>query len=855
MNWHLLSVKAVLEKLNTTENGLSKTESTKRLQQYGLNELISTRKSNPIKIFLKQFINIMIIAMIVGIIISMLLNEFINALVILIIVILNAIIGFSQEYNAEKAIEALKKIAQPMSMLLRNGETHKVNSTNLVPGDIILLDAGTKIPADIRITESYSLKIDEASLTGESFPIDKISNEISDVNVVSTTFKNMAYKGTIVTYGRGKGIVLATGMNTKLGKIAEMLSEKEPLTPLQLRMNDLSRKLTFIITIICIILFIVGYLEGKSALDMLLLSLSVAVAAIPEALPGIIAISLSIGAKVLIKHHSLVRRLYAVETLGTVSFICTDKTGTLTQNKMKVSEIWSTGTEQSLSLLLEAMYLNNDVEEKENELFGDPTEVALFLYAQKHGAFKPEWESKQRISEIPFNSERKLMTTVYKSKQEHLIITKGAIESIKDICIDVEDQKELNHQIKEMTQKGHRVIAYAYKKMDTLSKKTNNTEKDLHFLGIVGLIDPIREEVKKAIQECKTAKITTVMLTGDHPETAAFVARELGIISKKGDLIITGGQLGAMPQKELEQKIEHIRVYASVSPSQKLRIIKALQRKGHFVAMTGDGVNDAPSVKMANIGIAMGITGTDVTKEAANMILLDDNFSSIVRAIKQGRRIYDNIRKFIHYIIAGNAAELFSILLAPVFGLPLPLLPIHILWINLVSDGLPALALAFEPAEKNIMKRPPRKASESIFSDHLGKKILITGGFLSLIIIGSQALLIAENVKHWQTIIFSMLCFGQLWQVLSIRSETETLYKIGIFTNLYLAGAILITILLQLAIIYIPILQFLFHTSPLSIKELLFTFVISSLVFWLLESLKIVRKFNKNKDLSSKILV
>ena len=848
MNWHLLSVKAVLEKLQTSAGGLSKLEAQKRIQQFGPNELVDSRKAHPLKIFLKQFMNIMILAMLAGIIISFILQEYINAYVILVIIILNAIIGFSQEYHAEKAMAALKKIDAPMSRIIRNGEKHRIKSSMLVPGDIILLDAGTKVPADIRISESHSLQIEEASLTGESFPNDKKAEQITTQNL-KTTYNNMAYKGTMVTYGRGKGVVTATGMNTELGKIAKMLSEKEPPTPLQLKMNDLSKKLTVGIAIICLLLFIVGYLSGKSALDMLLLSLAVAVAAIPEALPSIITISLAIGAKSFIKNHALIRRLYAVETLGSVAFICTDKTGTLTQNKMKVAEIWMPKDLNPLSALLEAMYLNHDVEVKENELFGDPTEIALVVHAKKQEEYHPKWDKKIRINEIPFNSERKLMTTIHQDEDSNFVITKGAIDTIIAICPAMKGDKEVERQIKLMTQKGHRVIAYAFKKMDALplNINTHTIEKDLQFLGIVGLTDPIREEAKQAIEECKTAKITTVMLTGDHPETASFVAKELGILSTKKDIVITGNELENLSQNELEHKIERIKVYASISPAQKLRIVKAIQKMGHFVAMTGDGVNDAPSVKMANIGIAMGITGTDVTKEAANMILLDDNFASIVSAIKQGRQIYDNIRKFIYYIIAGNVAELSCILLAPAFGLPLPLLPIHILWINLVSDGLPALALAVEPAEKNIMKRPPRKSNEGIFSGHLGRKILITGGILCVIILSSQYILVYEGVKNWQTIIFSMLCFGQLWQVLSIRSETETLFKLGIFTNWYLLGAVIFTISLQMAIIYLPKLGLLFHTSPLSLKEFLFAFIGSSLIFWILELRKLIKnKRNRN---------
>ncbi|TKB99139.1 cation-translocating P-type ATPase [Pedobacter cryophilus] len=849
MNWHLLSVKAVLENLKSSEKGLNEQESAKRLLKYGTNDLIATHKNNALKIFFKQFINVMMLVLLFGVAISFILKEYTNAIVILIIVVLNAITGFVQEYRAEKAMEKLKKLANPTSLVFRNGLTHKVNSSKLVPGDLVLLEAGTKIPADMRLIESHSLSIDEASLTGESFPSEKINTALKGNNFSLLDYNNMAFGGTLVSYGRGKGVVTATGMATELGKIAGMLQEKEPLTPLQLKMIDFSQKLTFIIVFICLILFITGFLQGKTAMEMLLLSLSVAVAAIPEALPSVITISLSLGAKNLVKDNALIRRLFAVETLGSVSYICTDKTGTLTQNKMKVAEIWVPEEGKHQHSFLKAMYLNHDVEEKENDLFGDPTEVALLLYVREHDNFDPEWSKKhKRTDEIPFNSERKLMTTIHHDDQLHLVVTKGSVASVTAICPDIIGNKELELQIKKMTEKGLRVIAYAFNKLSKLPNEISpaTIEKGMQFLGLAGLIDPIRKEAKQAIEECKTAGIVTVMLTGDHPATAAYIAGELGILDQKKELFVSGNELEAMPQKELENKIEKIRVYASVSPGQKLRIVKALQKKGHFIAMSGDGVNDAPSVKMSNIGIAMGITGTDVTKEAAQMILLDDNFTTIVKAIKQGRRIYDNIRKFIFYILSGNATELLCILIAPLIGLPLPLIPIQILWINLVSDGLPALALTAEPAEKNLMKRPPRNPKEGVFSGNLGKNIFMLGGFLAIIIVGSQYFLIREEVKHWQTIIFTLLCFGQLWNVMGIRSEHESLFKIGIFTNKYLLGAVVFTIILQLAIIYIPFLNNIFHISPLSIKELLFTFTISSLGFWFLEALKLIKKLKKN---------
>jgi P-type Ca2+ transporter type 2C len=844
MNWHLLPVKTVLEELNTSERGLSETEAAKRRLKYGSNELATADKNRVFNILLNQFSDIMILVLIAGVVLSLFLKEYIDAVIIAIILLLDGITGFVQEYRAEKAMEALKQMATPTSIILREGLTHKIHSTRLVPGDIVLFEAGTLVPADMRVIESHSLQVNESSLTGESVPVDKINVALENANPALSDYSNMAFKGTHVTYGRGKGVVIAIGMETELGKIAEMLIEKEPPTPLQLRMNEFSKRLTYIILVICVILFIAGFLRGYSALNMLLMALSVAVAAIPEALPAIITISLSIGSKRLLKRNVLIRKLYAVETLGSVSFICTDKTGTLTRNEMEVREVWVPGNEKHKHSFLKAIHLNHTVIEKGDDLFGDPTEVALVLYLQNQADYNPQWKRQhERIHEIPFDSERKLMTTIHKDGGSHLIVTKGAVEAIIAICPGLSNDQALMRQVESMTRKGLRVIAYATNQLDELPDKLSSTtiEKGMKFLGLAGLIDPPREEVKQAIRECKAAGIITVMLTGDHPATAAFVAGELGILSKSPGAIITGADLEAMPQTELEDKVEHLRVYARVSPAQKLRIVKALQKKGHFVAMTGDGVNDAPSVKMANIGIAMGITGTDVTREAAHMILLDDNFTTIVGAIKQGRRIYDNIRKFILYILAGNLAELSSIVIAPLLGLPLPLLPVQILWINLVSDGLPALALAAEPAEKNLMSRLPRKADEGILSGKMGKKILYIGGFLCLVTVVSQYIMLNQQVKHWQTIVFSILCFGQLWQVMAIRSETEVLYHRGILTNKYMLGAVVLTVFLQLAIIYVPSLRSFFHTNILSTSELLITLGLSSLIFWLLETLKLTR--------------
>ena len=845
MNWHIHTADFVFEKLKSSSLGLDPADVSQRRSCYGPNEFITIRKKNVFQLFLKQFSDIMMLVLFAAVLFSIILDEYTDAIVILIILLLNAVISFIQEYRAGKAVEALRKLGIPTAVVIRNGFAQKVKVAELVPGDIVLLEAGTRVPADLRLVESYSLKIDESSLTGESVPADKITAPLSKTDLALSEQGNMAFKGTIVTYGRGRGVVTAIGIDTELGKITQILQQDEPLTPLQLRMKDFSRRLTVIVAFICIILFVIGFLKGYSTIEMLRLSLSTAVAAIPEALPAILTISLAMGASRMTRHHVLIRKLYAVESLGSVSFICSDKTGTLTRNKMQAARIWAPEDDNDQHTLLKAMLLNHNVEQQGKDLVGDPTETALVQYVQQQDVY-PELSSLnyKRVDEIPFDSDRKLMTTIYEDSNGYWIVTKGAFEAVSAVCSKKPDTEQLQLTLEAMAEEGFRVIAYAGKRVRRLPDKLNaaSVERDLQFLGLVGLTDQLRDEVKSAIDECKEAGIVPVMITGDHPATAAAIARKLGILTVHEDLVLTGSDLNNLDEQQLEAIIEKVKVYARTSPTQKLRIIRALQKKKHFVAMTGDGVNDAPSVKMADIGIAMGITGTDVTREAAHMVLLDDNYATIVSAIKQGRRIYSNIQKFIQYLMAGSIAELFTILSAPIIGMPMALLPVHILWINLVTDGLPALALAAEPAEKDIMKKPPHKYSRGFFTGSFGLKIVLTGLFIGVIALGSQFVLLNKGIEHWQTMVFNILCFGQLWQVLAIRSEKELLVKKGIFTNLYLLGAVLLTVLLQLSIIYIPFLSSVFHTAVLSAKEFAATVVISSFVFIGLEFSKLLHR-------------
>ena len=613
MDWHSLSIEETLERTESSTEGLTAEKASSKLEKYGPNELKARKKKSPITIFLRQFADVMILVLIAAAGISAFLGETSDTIIIIVIIILNAIVGFVQEYRAEKAMEALQKMAVPMAMVIRDGKEVEIASPQIVPGDIVLLEAGNMVPADLRLIEVHSLKADEASLTGESNAVDKTVDPIMEKNISPGDKTNLAFKGTVITNGRGKGVVFATGMQTELGKIAGMLQVKETDTPLQRRMAEFSKKLTVIILIICAVMFTVGYLRGEDTITMLLTAISVAVAAIPEALPAVITISLALGAKKLVSQNVLIRKLHAVETLGSVSFICTDKTGTLTRNEMTVKEIW-TPTEEDLPALIRAMSLNHDVKRTsgDKDLLGDPTEVAMVKYAHGHPAFDPAWsDDHHREEELPFDSDRKAMTTINKLGNEYLVITKGASEAIAAKISDSET-KSWKEQEDNMAKKGMRIIAFAEKKIGEIPSNISPeaVENDLRFIGLVGLIDPPREEAKEAITECKSAGIIPVMITGDHPLTATAIALELGIVEEGKDQVLTGKQLATMNEDEYMEKVENIRVYARVSPEQKLNIVTALQRRNHYVAMTGDGVNDAPSLRKANIGVAMGITGT-----------------------------------------------------------------------------------------------------------------------------------------------------------------------------------------------------------------------------------------------------
>ncbi len=863
MRWHTQDTGEVLKTLASSKDGLTSSEAALKLAEFGPNTLKEGKKRTKLQMLAGQFKDFMILVLIAAAVVSGIVGDLKDTVVIVIIIILNAIIGFIQEYRAEKAIAALKSMAAPKAFVKRDGVTMAVASSDIVPGDIVILEAGCFVPADLRIIESANLKIDESALTGESVPIEKTTAILDEKDLPIGDWRNMAFKGTIVPYGRGVGVVVATGMETELGKIARMLTEeKEVKTPLQKRMARFGKRIAIAILVICAVIFFAGIARGEAPILMLLTAISLAVAAVPEALPAVITISLALGAKKLITQNALIRKLPAVETLGSVTYICTDKTGTLTINKMTVEEVFTGNKlyeiknneklEESKAgrLLQTAMSISNDVSiDNDGSLIGDPTETAIFKAADDNGFEKKVLERDfPRVAELPFDSERKMMTTFHKvPKGGYISFTKGGVEVIINNSarvlsgggLEPIDTHSLTKESERMAADGLRVLAVGMRRWEELPEKVTaaEVERGLTFLGYLGLMDPPRAEAKEAISLCKRAGIKPVMITGDHPITARVIAMRLGII-ERDEGVMTGGGLARLSVAEFEEKVLAISVYARVGPDQKLKIIKALQDKGEFVAMTGDGVNDAPALKRADIGVAMGITGTDVAKEASHMILLDDNFASIVGAVRSGRRIYDNIRKFILYTMSSNTAEILAIFLPPFFGLPIPLLPIHILWINLVTDGLPGLALAAEQEEAGIMERDPRHPKESVFAAGMGFQIIWVGALMGGVTLVSQALAISVGT-HWQTIVFTVLCLSQMGNALSVRSEKRSLFSIGILSNRPMAAAVALTFILQMATIYVPFLQQIFRTESLSLKELAFALVMSSVVVIVMEFRKL----------------
>ena len=798
------------------------------------------------RLLLDQFRDFMVCVLIVAAIVSGVIGEVIDTLAILTIVVINAAIGCAQQYRAERAMEALRELATPLSKVRRGGYVVDVDSRELVPGDIVLLEAGNVVSADIRLLEARDLAVDESVVTGESLPVTKHTDRVDDADLPVGDRHNMAYRGTVITGGRGLGVVADIGMATEIGRIAAMLRDTSVArTPLQKRLAVFGRRLAIVILLICAVIFTSGVLRGEPLLLMLLTAVSLAVAAIPEALPAVVTASLAFGARKMTRSRALVRRLPAVETLGSVTHICADKTGTLTENRMSLERICAFGEQRdrfpsmqgandAWKQLGAALALNNDtVNDRRGVVTGDPTEVALVQAAASAGYRKAELEQQQpRVAELPFDTDRKCMTTVHASNGEYIAFTKGAPEQVLARCTGLSDRDVVLKEAEALAAQGFRVLAVACRTWSSAPPLLDaaTIESELRFLGLVGLLDPPRSSAVAAVRECIEAGITPVMITGDHPATAMNIAQRVGIATDQ-DIPLTGPELASLSESELQARVSETRVYARVSPEQKIDIVQALQARGEFVAMTGDGVNDAPALKRADIGVAMGLAGTDVAREASDMVLLDDNFATIVAAVREGRRIYDNIRKFVKYTMTSNAGELWVLLLPPFLGLPIALLPIHILWINLVTDGLPGLALAAEPAERGIMRRAPRPPGESLFARGNWQRMIWVGLLIGGLSVFAEGVAIRSGLQSWQTIVFTVLTFAQLANALAIRSDRDALHRIGLRTNKPLLAAVTFTVALQLMVIYTPALQPVFKTQALTLTELAACVFAALLVF------------------------
>lgn len=889
--WYSLTAEEVLEKLNSNStDGLSTKDAGERQKQVGFNELKQAEKEPWWKRLLEQFQDFMVLVLLAATLISAILGEFVDAITILAIVVVNALLGFLQEYRAEQSLSALKKLAAPVARVIRDGNIQHIPTRELVPGDILLLEPGDKIAADGRLIEMQSLEVEESALTGESMPVRKYVNKTFGEDTSLGDRRNMIFAATSVTRGRAKAVVCATGMHTEVGQIAHMLqSAEKEATPLEKRLENLGRWLVWGCLLICVIVIITGVIKGEPLFLMLMAGISLAVAAIPEGLPAIVTVCLALGMQRMIKRNAIVRKLPAVETLGCVTVICSDKTGTLTQNAMTVRKILVgnkcfdiTGNGYDIkgkfisdnqefdvktsSVLLHCLKIGclcnnsvlkrNDVGitglwrgKKENwSVEGDPTEGALIVAAAKADLWRSEIEKQcVRIGEIPFESERRRMSVIYKNSSGSCeIYVKGAPDTIIELCnrydngdtiepLTKERADYIFENIEQMTSRALRVLAVAYRPLRPfeLENEGEHLENDLIFVGLLGMIDPPREEAKQAINLCRQAGIKTVMITGDHKNTAIAIARELSLYNSDIHQALTGRELDALSDKELTRIVNKVTVYARVSPAHKLRIVKALKEIGHIVAMTGDGVNDAPAVKEADIGISMGLTGTDVTKEASAMILADDNFATIVAAVEEGRGIYDNIRKFIRYLLACNTGEVITMFGATLMSLPLPMLPVQILWVNLVTDGLPAMALGVDTKDDNIMQRPPRRPNESVFSRGLKSKIIGRGlqiGLSSLLIFAS-VLYFTSNLNLARTMCFTTLVMCQMFHVFDCRSEVNTIFENGLFGNRYLLFAVFSSIFMQTLVIYNPFLSEIFDTVSLGLKEWVIILIVSGWTF------------------------
>ncbi|MFZ3587982.1 calcium-translocating P-type ATPase, SERCA-type [Bacillus sp. DJP31] len=890
MKWYELRTEDVEKRVNTNyDAGLSVKDVQDRLQKFGYNELQEAEKPNMFLLFLEQFKDFMVLVLLAATLVSGLLGEYIDAIAIIAIVIINACLGFFQERKAEKSLDALKELSAPQVLVKRDSIWAKIPSKELVVGDVVKFSSGDRISADIRLIQSNSLEIEESALTGESLPVQKVTGPVSGQHIGLGDQENMAFMGTMVTRGSGVGVVVATGMKTAMGQIADLLQNAETMiTPLQLKLEQLGKILITVALFLTAIVVLLGVMQGHDVYSMFLAGVSLAVAAIPEGLPAIVTVALSLGVQRMIKNNAIVRKLPAVETLGCASVICSDKTGTLTQNKMTVTHLWSggqtwnvtgTGYEpdgrfyendieifpkevKSLQQLLTFGLLCNNAEIKQKKknivLDGDPTEGAMVVSAMKAGLIRKLLAEQFTIEkEFPFDSTRKMMSVVVRDASgKRFVVTKGApdvlITNSESILWDHRQQflsdrlkTEVEAAIEGLGQQALRTIAVAFKALGPSQTIYNEieAEKNLIFIGLQGMIDPPRPEVKLAVKECKDAGIRTVMITGDHIVTAKAIAKQLGILPENGK-VVQGSDLANMSDEELVDIVEDVYVYARVSPEHKLKIVKALQKNGHIVAMTGDGVNDAPAIKAADIGIAMGITGTDVAKEASSLVLLDDNFATIKTAIKEGRNIYENIRKFIRYLLASNVGEILVMLFAMLLALPLPLVPIQILWVNLVTDGLPAMALGLDQAENDVMKRAPRNPREGIFSRGLAWKIISRGFLIGGVTLAAFMITYSndpENLMYAQTIAFATLVMAQLIHVFDCRSDRSVFHR-NPFENKYLVGAVISSILLMLVVIYYPPFQPIFHTTAIALRDWLLILGLSAIPTFLLAGALLTKK-------------
>ncbi|WP_053362109.1 calcium-translocating P-type ATPase, SERCA-type [Bacillus sp. FJAT-27251] len=893
MKFHEMNEREIVDVLKTDcKTGLSEKEVKNRQKQHGLNVLEEGEKPSALLIFFSQFKDFMVLVLLGATLISGLLGEVIDAIAIIAIVVINAFLGFFQERKAEKSLEALKELSAPQVQALRNGKWEKILSKEVVPGDVLKFSSGDRIGADVRLIESKSLEIEESALTGESVPVQKFTEALRVPNPGIGDMENMAFMGTLVTRGNGIGIVVATGMKTAMGQIADLLQNAESMeTPLQRRLEQLGKILITVALLLTVLVVGVGVLQGHDLYTMFLAGVSLAVAAIPEGLPAIVTVALSLGVQRMIKQKAIVRKLPAVETLGCASVICSDKTGTMTQNKMTVTHAWTGGSTWTVDgggynpegsfysggeevnpnsskplqqLLTFGMLCNHaEVLEKNGDYVvdGDPTEGALLVAAMKAGLTRQGLQNQfQIVNEFPFDSQRKMMSIIIKDKNgRQFVVTKGAPDVLLGLSTSVlwndrqqamtkERKQEVQQAVEGLAADALRTIAIGFKPLSsaTVILSEHEAEKDLTFIGLQGMIDPPRPEVKTAVKECRDAGIKTVMITGDHVITAKAIASQLGILTP-GSKVIEGKTLSGMSVEELENVVEDVSVFARVSPEHKLKIVKALQNKGHVVAMTGDGVNDAPAIKAADIGVAMGITGTDVAKEASSLVLLDDNFATIKSAIKEGRNIYENIRKFIRYLLASNVGEILVMLFAMLLALPLPLVPIQILWVNLVTDGLPAMALGLDQPEGDVMKRAPRHPKEGVFARGLGWKVVSRGFLIGL------ATLIAfmtiyyrgDDLAYAQTIAFATLVLAQLIHVFDCRSE-KSIFSRNPFENKYLVWAVISSLVLVIGVIYYPPLQPIFHTVAIVPKDWMLVVGMAALPTFLLAGSFLASKTKKN---------